>query len=320
MLYLPAPRLPAQSSRTAPPRRHGAASSPPALRRPLLASASSRHVCPDGVSLEVLHCAAASGSPARSPLLFVHGSYHAAWCWSEHWLPFFAARGFDAYACSLRAQGGSGGGRDGVAGTLATHAADVAHFAASLPAPPVVVGHSFGGLVVQELLGRPTPSTPRFAAAALLCSVPPAGNSAMASRMLKATPLKALRLTWAFIGRGFTTDAQLCRDTFFSKTLPQETLLKHMASIAGSGTTRLLDLAKLSASLPVPAQAQPGVPVLVVGALDDIVVDVEGVRETAAVWGVQPLLLPGLAHDVMLDTEWESAAEALGGWLDQHSL
>jgi pimeloyl-ACP methyl ester carboxylesterase len=41
------------------------------------------------------------------PLVFVHGSYHAAWCWAEHWLPFFSGCGFDCYAISLLAQVGS---------------------------------------------------------------------------------------------------------------------------------------------------------------------------------------------------------------------
>jgi len=38
------------------------------------------------------------------PLVFVHGSYHAAWCWAENWLPFFSACGFDCYALSLLGQ------------------------------------------------------------------------------------------------------------------------------------------------------------------------------------------------------------------------
>ena len=44
-----------------------------------------------------------SGASVHPPLLFVHG------CWAEHFLEFFADRGFDAYALSLRGPGGSGG-------------------------------------------------------------------------------------------------------------------------------------------------------------------------------------------------------------------
>jgi pimeloyl-ACP methyl ester carboxylesterase len=38
------------------------------------------------------------------PLVFVHGSYHAAWCWAEQWLPFFSESGYDCYSLSLLGQ------------------------------------------------------------------------------------------------------------------------------------------------------------------------------------------------------------------------
>ena len=38
------------------------------------------------------------------PMVFVHGSYYAAWCWAEHWLPFFSSSGHDCYAISLLGQ------------------------------------------------------------------------------------------------------------------------------------------------------------------------------------------------------------------------
>jgi pimeloyl-ACP methyl ester carboxylesterase len=138
----------------------------------------STHSAADGVALEVLRCAPAAPS-GKPPLLFVHGSFHAAWCWEEHWLPFFAAAGFDAYAVSLRGQGGSGARPGGkAAGTLEEHAADLASLARALPAPPVLVGHSFGGLVVQQCVSSRAEAPP-VAGVALLCSVPPDGNSAM---------------------------------------------------------------------------------------------------------------------------------------------
>jgi hypothetical protein len=33
-----------------------------------------------------------------TPLLFIHGAWHAAWCWNEHFLDFFADKGFHAAA------------------------------------------------------------------------------------------------------------------------------------------------------------------------------------------------------------------------------
>jgi hypothetical protein len=34
-------------------------------------------------------------------------------------------------------------------------------------------------------------------------------------------------------------------------------------------------------------------------------------------YGTQPVVLADMAHDVMLDTRWEEAAQALQRWLDK---
>ncbi len=52
---------------------------------------------------------AANGNSRKPPLLFVHGGYCDAWCWSPHFLPWFAAKGYAAHALSLRGHGASGG-------------------------------------------------------------------------------------------------------------------------------------------------------------------------------------------------------------------
>ena len=64
-------------------------------------------------------------------------------------MPFFSAHGVETYAISLRAHGGS----DPVHGatcTLAQQLSDVASVVASLSVPPILVGHSLGGLIVQR--------------------------------------------------------------------------------------------------------------------------------------------------------------------------
>ena len=47
-----------------------------------------------------------SHSPAKPtkpvPLLFVHGAFCGAWIWAEKFLPWFAARGYEAHAISLQ--------------------------------------------------------------------------------------------------------------------------------------------------------------------------------------------------------------------------
>lgn len=44
-----------------------------------------------------------------TPLLFVHGALHAAWCWEFHFLDYFAQHGFAVHALNLRGHGNSAG-------------------------------------------------------------------------------------------------------------------------------------------------------------------------------------------------------------------
>jgi len=68
--------------------------------------------------MEVIEQRKSKSERENPPLVFVHGSYHAAWCWAENWLPFFSSSGFDSYAVSLLGQGESDEPLGTVAGTL----------------------------------------------------------------------------------------------------------------------------------------------------------------------------------------------------------
>jgi pimeloyl-ACP methyl ester carboxylesterase len=44
----------------------------------------------------------------RPPIFFIHGSFHAAWCFAENYFDFFSARGHTCYAISLRGTSNTG--------------------------------------------------------------------------------------------------------------------------------------------------------------------------------------------------------------------
>ena len=72
---------------------------------------SLRLVCYVG-SATAAFCCRYSPSPLHRskplpPLVFIHGSYHAGWCWAEHWMPFLAAKGYETYSISLRGTSGT---------------------------------------------------------------------------------------------------------------------------------------------------------------------------------------------------------------------
>ncbi|MFF1572117.1 alpha/beta hydrolase [Leifsonia sp. NPDC058292] len=95
---------------------------------------------------------------ANQPVVFIHGLWLHATSW-EPWAELFRNEGYDPIAPAWP------GERDTVAETRA-HPEDVAgtsidevtaHFAKiieGLDEPPVIIGHSFGGLITEKLLGQ----------------------------------------------------------------------------------------------------------------------------------------------------------------------
>ncbi len=126
--------------------------------------------------IEVLVSHPPEGIPRReTPLLFVHGAFAGAWCWAEHFLPWFAARGYDSYALSLRGHGGSAGHDDLHSFGIQDYVKDLASIVEDFDVPPVLVGHSMGGFVCMRYLEQA-----EAAGLVLMASVPPTGLTAPA--------------------------------------------------------------------------------------------------------------------------------------------
>src|SRR3954464_14217098 len=107
----------------------------------------SRHLRqPRGPALEFIE-ARPRGKPAGAPLLFLHGAFCGAWSWAEIFLPFFARRARHVGALSLRGHGTRKNLLHLGAATLSDYVADARRAFAEFPEPPVVVGHSLGGLL-----------------------------------------------------------------------------------------------------------------------------------------------------------------------------
>ncbi|XP_057753227.1 uncharacterized protein LOC130972906 [Arachis stenosperma] len=287
------------------------------------------HKLPSGLSMEVIvqkkkkKKNVEGEEEKKSPLVFVHGSYHAAWCWAEHWLPFFSASGFDCYALSLLAQGESDAPHGSVAGTLETHARDIADFVNhKVQSPPILVGHSFGGLIIQYYISslgsnnHEENTYPKLRGAILVCSVPPSGNSGLVWRYLFTKPIAAFKVTRSLAAKAFQTSLPLCRETFFSATMEDHIVKRYQELMKESSRLPLFDLRKLNASLPVPSAPNCPVDVLVLGAKDDFIVDAEGLNETAKFYSVPPVCVDAVAHDMMLDVSWEKGAKVILSWIN----
>ena len=134
---------------------------------------------------------AAANASGRQPVVFVHGLWllHDSW---DAWRERFETQGYAAVAVDWPGDESSFAAAHANPGSLAgTSVADVAdHVAevvAGLDRAPILVGHSFGGLLVQMVAGRGVAAAtvsidPRRAAASSPCpsrpSRPPSPCSA----------------------------------------------------------------------------------------------------------------------------------------------
>jgi pimeloyl-ACP methyl ester carboxylesterase len=233
-----------------------------------------------------------AGGGGRPPLLFLHGLAHCAWCWAESWLPAAAEQGWSAHAVSLRAHGSSGGRERRRRVRLSEYEHDLMQEAARLPRPPVVVAHSFGCVVAARVAARYP-----FAAIVLLSPVGVTQGVDVVARTTMRAPLQVARIAAGL-------PIQLTRDDLFHG-LDEAAASRHIARLDPEPPLVQLQILLRRP----PAAPVGGPPVLVYGAGKDALVPAGGVERTARFYGVSPRWLPGMGHDVMLDTGNEAVLD-----------
>lgn len=258
--------------------------------------------------LELLALPAGAGADTRVPLIFVHGAYVGAWCWAEHFLPWFAGRGHPVYALSLRGHGASAGRERLDEFGLADFADDLGSALEGLERAPVLVGHSMGALVVQKYLER-NPGAAR--AAALFCPVPPFGI--LASSFLLALRHPGLFAEINVLAFGGRASRAALQQALFAGPVEAERLERYFARMQPESRRAILDMSGWG--LPQPWRTRL-LDTVVIGAERDVLISPELAQTTARLLGADYRTLPGLGHAVMLETGWRLAAEALADWLD----
>lgn len=258
------------------------------------------------VKLEVI-----SRQPERrrfeTPLLFVHGAWHGAWCWEENFLPYFADKGYVVHALSLRGHGASEGrerlrwtrGRD--------YVADVHQVVSRLPTRPIIIAHSMGGYVVQKYLERYEAE-----AVVLLAPVPAKGVLRTTLNIARHYPLRFLRLNLQLSLYPLVETAELTRAQFFSADMPAEQVQGYFERMQDESYLGFLDMLVLDLPRPKRVKAR----MLVMGGSDDAIFTVKEFERTAKAYDAELEVFPGMAHDVMLEAGWEEVAERMADWLE----
>lgn len=243
----------------------------------------------------------------ETPLLFVHGAYVAAWCWQEHFLPYFASLGYSCHAVSLRGHGKSDGGMSLHSFHLRDYAEDVATTVAGLDAPPVLIGHSMGGMVVQKYLESET-----VPAAVFLNTIPTVGVGMAAFEIALRAPFSYAQLclvqNW---GNSFATP-NFSRDMLFSRETPNEILFRYQPMFQAESQAAIMDMSGVD--MPHPDKVNK-VPMLFIGSEGDRLFSRNMIRKTARRYGADAVFVQESGHMLMLDTRWQDAADLVDAWL-----
>lgn len=244
-----------------------------------------------------------------APLLFVHGAWHAAWCWDEFFLDFFADKGYRVLAVSLRGHGSSSIPKLRAC-SIADYVADVSLVADSLPRGPVVIGHSLGGFIVQKYL-----ESHDAPAGVLMASMPPQGAFGSGLRWLKQHPWHFLKIAITGNSLAYVNTPQLARERFFSVHTAESQVLAYAARLEEEsprvGPGSILNRAR---------PERVTTPLLVLGAENDGAHTAKEVRKTANAYHTDAEFFPNMGHAMMLESGWSAVAQRIHNWLCSRAL
>jgi len=262
----------------------------------------------------------------KAPVVFIHGLWLHATSW-QPWQELFAEAGYQPSAP------GWPGDADTVEATranpdnVANHGIDeiTDHYAKiidGLPAPPVIIGHSFGGLIAEKLLGM------GYGVAAI-------GIDAAQIKGVLQLPLSQLRGTLSIFAnpanrhRAVSLTAKEFRYSFGNALTEEESNALHERWAIPSPARPLFEAASAALSPHSPAQVDTanqdrGPLLLTMGGKDHTVPEaitkstLKQYRHSDAVTDLVEFTDRG--HSLTIDSGWREVAEACLGWLTKQGL
>ncbi|MEW2428741.1 alpha/beta fold hydrolase [Micromonospora sp. NPDC047644] len=262
----------------------------------------------------------------QKPVIFIHGLWIHGSSW-QSWIDHYRAAGYESVAP------GWPGDADSVAATRANPAAVAGHgiaeiydtfarAARSTGTTPIVVGHSFGGLIAQKLV------TEGVAAAAVAIDPAPI-------RGVRKLPLSQLRSAFPVLSRrkNRTGAVSLTQRQFrygFGNVLSREESdeLHSRWTIPGPGRPLFeVASAKKDPSSPAAVDTARGDrgPLLIIGAEKDHTVPGSVAREAYDLYSGSPAvtdfhLYADRGHSLVFDKGWRQVADRTLGWLRERGF
>jgi pimeloyl-ACP methyl ester carboxylesterase len=241
-------------------------------------------------------------------LIFVHGAWHASWCWEENFVPFFAKEGFACHSFDFRGHGQSEGRETLHNFHLRDYVDDLVQVVEAVKGTPVLIAHSMGGLVAQLYA-----QDHDVAGLVLLAPVPVTG---VGYGYARAHPVPFLKFLLTRKGKAMIDGEKLSKSLFFSQNISDESSQKYYHELQDESFRAIFENGRGIEWKPL----KNNPPLLIVEAGRDAVISGKRLAETARLYGTDLARLDDLAHDVMIDVEWRKSAELVRSWLSKNGF
>lgn len=243
-----------------------------------------------------------------APVVMVHGAFCGGWVF-DRFAEAFRAAGHEVYCPDLRGHEPGAGPQAASGVSMRDYAKDVARLCRSLDEPPLLIGHSLGGLVCQMVAAK----TPVRGLALL---APTASWGVVAFTVEEAMTAFGLQFLGPFWTRTIEPDLAMMR--YFSiDRLPKaerREVLSRLKNESGRAMWEALNWwldPFMTTNLP---SGPLTVPSLVLVGENDMVHRPAIVRQTAARIGAEFHVLPGMSHWLPREPGWADVAEQIMQW------
>lgn len=252
----------------------------------------------------------------KGSVVLAHGICHGAWCWDKM-QDYLALHGFDSYALSYRGHKGSDGFDKLKNWTISDYTDDVRsaieHISQVTGEKPFLLGHSMGGAVVQKYIGLYEDTV----CGAILFASATAPKMPFWKTLISTCIHKDLFIAWCKSTGWSVNISKMSKSAFFNGgEVTRETIEKYSSLLQKESSKVVNGLLKKEYS----ENYNVHIPVFVIGSASDSYFKEDSLNKTADMYKVEPVILKGICHDMMLDERMPEVADHVIRFMEKVGL